>query len=62
MDTRFLLVDSSTISKNMKRAKHPTLNREPDNLSSYERSSITDCAGNFGGRGKTVDHGEKKDI
>ncbi len=29
MDTRFLLVDSSTISKNIKRAKHPTLNREP---------------------------------
>jgi hypothetical protein len=29
MDTRFLFVDSSTISKNMKRAKHPTLNLEP---------------------------------
>jgi hypothetical protein len=55
-------VDSSTISKNMKRAKHPTLNREPDNLSSYERSSITDCAVNFGARGKTVDNGEEKDI
>jgi hypothetical protein len=38
------------------------VNREPDNLSSYERFAITNCAGNFGGRGKTVDRGEKKDI
>ena len=29
-------VDSSTISRNMKNASQQTVNREPDNLSSYE--------------------------
>jgi len=28
-------VDSSTISRNMKSASQPTVNREPDDLSSY---------------------------
>jgi hypothetical protein len=30
-----LFVDASTISRNIKSAKRPTLNREPDSLSSY---------------------------